>query len=416
MREGSFDLRAIAQGSIGDCYYLASLMAVMNSPEGQALLADGIRPHYNQDGTIDGYIVTVYDKPGFFSSGSSTEVLVRDTYANGARSSGSAGVISLYEKAFSQLHPGGVNRSTFFESGITAGYPREALPRVTGQGTSTVDRDGIFGFGSGYDAGEQQTIIEAANSGQPTIANTENSDAFTNRTAPVDVTLAQRAGDAHRHLPRTRLRGHTRRFVRPHARQSARYQHGLGDGKRDPTGEFTISWENFNKYYGDVTLVPSNNAAPRAGTLFSPESVAAPPALPPRHDRQNMTHQDRRWIIPGHAVRCGLIDGFGEPAMSVLRSEITDGIPRVTLAVTWRPGAGTPPPGMRAELAQGESASLSNVGSFTLVDMEAPLDGDMFPPAGHSLRTRSAPHRDARRYAGANGLFFPDTIDDGSHS
>ena len=105
LREGSFDLRAIAQGSIGDCYYLASLMAVMNSPEGQALLADGIRPHYNQDGTIDGYIVTVYDKPGFFSSGSSTEVLVRDTYANGARSSGSAGVISLYEKAFSQLQP-----------------------------------------------------------------------------------------------------------------------------------------------------------------------------------------------------------------------------------------------------------------------------------------------------------------------
>ena len=43
LREGSFDLRAIAQGSIGDCYYLASLMAVMNSPEGQALLADGIR-------------------------------------------------------------------------------------------------------------------------------------------------------------------------------------------------------------------------------------------------------------------------------------------------------------------------------------------------------------------------------------
>ncbi len=234
LREGSFDLRAIAQGSIGDCYYLASLMAVMNSPEGQALLADGIRPHYNQDGTIDGYIVTVYDKPGFFSSGSSTEVLVRDTYANGARSSGSAGVISLYEKAFSQLHPGGVNRSTFFESGITAGYPREALPRVTGQGTSTVDRDGIFGFGSGYDArrttddhrGRQQRAAHHRQHGEQRRIHEPN--------RPRGCDTAQRAGDAHRHLPRTRLRGHTRRFVRPHARQSARYQHGLGDGKRDP--------------------------------------------------------------------------------------------------------------------------------------------------------------------------------------
>lgn len=92
-----------------------------------------------------------------------------------------------------------------------------------------------------------------------------------------------------------------------------------------------------------------------------------------------MNHKDHRLIIPGHAVRCGLIDGFAEPAMSLLRSEITEGIPRVTLAVTWKPGVGTPPPGMRAELTQGESASLSDVGTFTLVDMEAPLDGDVFP-------------------------------------
>ena len=254
LREGGFDLRAIAQGSIGDCYYLASLMAVMNSPEGQALLADGIRPHYNQDGTIDGYIVTVYDKPGFFSSGSSTEVLVRDTYANGARSSGSAGVISLYEKAFSQLHPGGVNRSTFFESGIAAGYPRQALPRVTGQGTSTVHGDGFFGFGSGYDASEQQTIIEAANSGQPTIANTECSDAFENRTAPVDVTLPNGQ--------ETRIDiygGHA--YVVTHADSSGLTlvnPHGTNTvsetGSATPTGEFTISWEDFGEYYGNVTL------------------------------------------------------------------------------------------------------------------------------------------------------------------
>ena len=109
-----------------------------------------------------------------------------------------------------------------------------------------------------------------------------------------------------------------------------------------------------------------------------------------------MNHKDQRLIIPGHAVRCGLIDGFGEPAMSVLRSEITGGIPRVTLAVTWKPGVGTPPPGMRAELNQGESASLSDVGTFTLVDMEAPLDGDVFlgrsfssPPIRASSRRRA---------------------------
>ena len=120
---------------------------------------------------------------------------------------------------------------------------------------STVDdRDGIFGFGSGYDAGEQQTIIEAANSGQPTIANTENSDAFTNRTAPVDVTLPNGQ--------ETRIdiyRGHD--YVVTHADSSGLTlvnPHGTNTvsetGSATPTGEFTISWENFNKYYGDVTL------------------------------------------------------------------------------------------------------------------------------------------------------------------
>ena len=100
-----------------------------------------------------------------------------------------------------------------------------------------------------------------------------------------------------------------------------------------------------------------------------------------------MNHKDHRLIIPGHAVRCGLIDGFAEPAMSVLRSEITDGIPRVTLAVTWRPGAGTPPPGMRAELAQGESASLSNVGPGDATHAHQPPAPE--PPQngqGHQMR------------------------------
>lgn len=75
-----------------------------------------------------------------------------------------------------------------------------------------------------------------------------------------------------------------------------------------------------------------------------------------------MNHKDHRLIIPGHAVRCGLIDGLAEPAMSLLRSEITEGIPRVTLAVTWKPGVGTPPPGMRAELTQGESRRFPTSG------------------------------------------------------
>ena len=86
------------------------------------------------------------------------------------------------------------------------------------------------------------------------------------------------------------------------------------------------------------------------------------------------------------------------------------------LAVTWQPGVGTPPPGMRAKLTQGESASLSDVGSFTLFDMEALLDGDIFPRPVLIFERDPRPIGTVRRYTGANGLIFPDTIDDGSHS
>ena len=48
--------------------------------------------------------------------------------------------------------------------------------------------------------------------------------------------------------------------------------------------------------------------------------------------------------------------------------------------------------------------------------MEAPLDGDMFPRPVILFEPDPRLMDTARRYAGANGLFFPDTIDDGSHS
>ena len=86
------------------------------------------------------------------------------------------------------------------------------------------------------------------------------------------------------------------------------------------------------------------------------------------------------------------------------------------LAVTWKPGVVTPPPGMRAKLSQGESAPLSDVGTFTLVRIEAPLDGDVVPRPTILFEPDPRLIETARRYTGANGLFFPDTIDDGSYS
>lgn len=253
LRAGKYDPRNVRQGGIGDCYYLASLMAVMNSSDGQKRLADGIRPHYDSSGNIDGYYVTVYRKPGMFS-GPSQEVLVRDTYANGVSSSGHTGVISLYEKAYAQTFPDGVNGSGIFGSGgIDGGFPQNALPDITGKDTHTVDGAGVFGWGKGYDQSERQDIIDSVNSGRPTVASTDSSNNFTSKTAPVTATLPDgtqetiKIYDSHSYMVKKADQSGVT-LVNPHGK-NPRVTGDPVDG-----GEFTISWEDFEKYYGDVAI------------------------------------------------------------------------------------------------------------------------------------------------------------------
>ncbi|WP_448749509.1 C2 family cysteine protease [Actinomyces sp.] len=251
---GTYDPRNVRQGGIGDCYYLASLMAVMNSSDGQKRLAQGIRPHYDSAGNIDGYYVRVYRNPGIFS-GPSQEVLVRDTYENGASSSGHTGVISLYEKAYAQTFPDGVNNSIAFGfGGISGGHPQDALPDITGKGTHTVDgAGGIFGWGEGYDQSERQDIINSVNSGRPTVASTASSKNFTSKTAPVTATLPDgtqetiKIYDSHSYMVKKADQSGVT-LVNPHG-SNPRATGGSVDG-----GEFTISWEDFQKYYGDVAI------------------------------------------------------------------------------------------------------------------------------------------------------------------
>lgn len=254
LRAGKYDPRNVRQGGIGDCYYLASLMAVMNSSDGQKRLADGIRPHYDSSGNIDGYYVTVYRKPGMFS-GPSQEVLVRDTYENGVSSSGHTGVISLYEKAYAQTFPDGVNGSGIFGSGgIDGGFPQNALPDITGKDTHTVDGAGVFGWGKGYDQSERQDIIDSVNSGRPTVASTDSSNNFTSKTAPVTATLPDgtqetiKIYDSHSYMVKKADQSGVT-LVNPHG-------FNFIPNCNDPTpdGEFTISWEDFEKYYGDVAI------------------------------------------------------------------------------------------------------------------------------------------------------------------
>ena len=245
LAKGEYDPRSVHQGNIGDCFYLASLMAVMNSEKGQEKLAQGIRPHYNSDHKIDGYYVTIYEKPGLFS-GPSHEVFVQDTYAVGVSTSGHKGVISLYERAYAQVYPESVN----------GGSSLDALAKITTKDAHKVDGEGswLFGWGEGYDKSERQEIIHSANSGRPTVANTGESKNFRGNTAPVSVKLpdgTQQTIDIYaRHsymVKHADQSGVT--LVNPHGENTI-----SNTSLSTPNGEFTISWEDFQKYYGHVAI------------------------------------------------------------------------------------------------------------------------------------------------------------------
>lgn len=101
----SLDPADVDQGGVGDCYLLSSLMTLMGTAEGQALLRQNIR----YDADLQGYWVTLY------VDGEPTPFFVDRAIAGGVREAGGTpGIATLYEAAmreyltFADLHDGGV--------------------------------------------------------------------------------------------------------------------------------------------------------------------------------------------------------------------------------------------------------------------------------------------------------------------
>ena len=173
-------------------------------------------------------------------------MFVQDTYAVGVSTSGHKGVISLYERAYAQVYPETVN----------GGSSLDALPKITTKDAHKVDGKGswFFGWGEGYDKSERQEIIHSANNGRPTVASTGESKNFRGDTAPVSVKLPDG----------------TQQTINIYARHSYMVKHADQSGVTlvnphgentisnsflsTPNGEFTISWEDFQKYYGYVAI------------------------------------------------------------------------------------------------------------------------------------------------------------------
>lgn len=246
---GNLSYEDIQQHGIGDCYYLATIMALTKSPEGRRIIQDSIKVHYGPDGKPDGFMVTVYDDPLHPDAKASRTVFVDDVYGKGVTGpDGKPNYASILESAYGQQHPGGALGSGK-ANGISGGWPKEAAQDLTNNPASDVSGR------AGYSSDERKKIIDAANSSNPVTAETASAPRgnFPNDgKAEVGVTLPNGEktnvvvyGSHAYMVVNADQNGVT--LANPHG-------HNKDQTGKEVDGTFTMSWEDYEKYYGSTTI------------------------------------------------------------------------------------------------------------------------------------------------------------------
>lgn len=249
LKNGTFNWEGMKQGQIGDCYFLASMAALAQTPEGQRRLASMIQPHYDEHGNVDGYLVRLPDDPAHPNDSPGREVFVHSKYIHGATQGGRVGVYSILEAAWGQNHPGGTNDGGNKPPGINGGMPADSFKVMTGKSATTLESDGSEGS---YNPIEKVDIITASILHQPMVASTVATDAtYTDGMASVDATVDGRPTQidlygAHAYtVVSADTNGVT--LCNPHGNNPK-----TGGGEEPAT--FTLSWDNYEKYYGNTTI------------------------------------------------------------------------------------------------------------------------------------------------------------------
>lgn len=115
LANAGFDPEDVKQGGVGNCYLIASLMALMQTDAGDQILRDNLR----WDPDRDGYWVTLYD------DGRPVTYFVDRALARGATENRAPGIASIYEAAMKE-HLG-------FTDLNDGGWPANTLPIITGR-------------------------------------------------------------------------------------------------------------------------------------------------------------------------------------------------------------------------------------------------------------------------------------------
>ena len=249
LKDGTFDWRGMTQGQIADCYFLAPMAALAQTPEGQRKLASMIQPHYDEHGNVDGYLVRLPADPAHPDTSPGNEVFVHSKYINGAMQdpdgyqTGNEPHVSVYsilEAAWGQTHPGGSNSFDNNPPGINFGYSTQAFSVFTGKSAVELPIDQAAG---GYTDAERAKILLASQQHQPIVAGTKEAASVYATVDGKDTEI--RLVEHHAYtVVSADANGVT--LCNPHGMNYS------SDGNAPAT--FTLSWEDYEAHYGSTVI------------------------------------------------------------------------------------------------------------------------------------------------------------------
>lgn len=249
LKDGTFDWRGMTQGQIADCYFLAPMAALAQTPEGQRKLASMIQPHYDEHGNVDGYLVRLPADPAHPDTSPANEVFVHSKYINGAMQdpdgyqTGNEPHVSVYsilEAAWGQTHPGGSNSFDNNPPGINFGYSTQAFSVFTGKSAVELPIDQAAG---GYTDAERAKILLASQQHQPIVAGTKEAASVHATVDGKDTEI--RLVEHHAYtVVSADANGVT--LCNPHGMNYS------SDGNAPAI--FTLSWEDYEAHYGSTVI------------------------------------------------------------------------------------------------------------------------------------------------------------------
>ncbi|MEV8339297.1 C2 family cysteine protease [Leucobacter sp. NPDC077196] len=161
--DDAFDPDDVAQGSIGDCFMLSSIVSLLNSDQGDEFIRENVR----WDPEREGYWVTLY------SNGEPEEVFVEYVFDNGAKQSDwdwwifggdKPSIAALYEAAI---------RQEYGYDFIDGGVPAEAMEIITGHPVDVIENSNYAGLDEGQ-VDELREVLD--DGGQVVISSPRNGD------------------------------------------------------------------------------------------------------------------------------------------------------------------------------------------------------------------------------------------------